>query len=98
VSVPWVRSIYTMCRTFLDHHDIVAITDRSYSSGCSMRYGKGDQFPDGRYRECQEVQTAPGQRKSERQFSTPNNTQHPLNLCVTSVASGWQESGPDPPD
>jgi hypothetical protein len=39
VSVEWTRSIYSRCRTFLDHHDIVAITDRSYSSGCSMKYG-----------------------------------------------------------
>ena len=41
-QVPFSYNAYRRCRTFLDQQDVLNITERDYSVGCSMRYGRGE--------------------------------------------------------
>ena len=68
VAVPFSYLLYRRCRTFLDHQDILNITDREYSVGCSMRYGRGQWFP-GCYKGRQVLEAVPTQLPTRPRFS-----------------------------
>jgi len=96
VRVPFSYLLYRRCRTFLDQQDILAIVDRHYSVGCSMRYGRGEWFP-GRYKERQALEVVPVQMPSEPRFPSNKRNTTSLNLCSMPFGSEVVRAGRDPP-
>jgi hypothetical protein len=96
VRVPFSYNAYRRCRTFLDQQDVLNITDRDYSVGCSMRYGRGQWFP-GAYKERQVVPTVPGQLPTEPRFPLNKGNTTSLNLCSMPFGSEGVRNGRDPP-
>jgi hypothetical protein len=96
VRVPFSYLLYRRCRIFLDQQDILTITGRDYSVGCSMRYGRGEWFP-GRYKERQVVLKVPGQLPTEPRFPLNKGNTISLNLCSMPLGSEVVGAGRDPP-
>lgn len=96
VTVPFSYNPYRRCRTLLDQHDILNITDRHYSVGCSMRYGRGEWFP-GAYKGRQVVEVVPEQLPTEPRFPSNKRNTTTLNLCSMPFGSEVVGAGRDPP-
>ena len=96
VAVPFSYLLYRRCRTFLDHQDILNITDRDYSVGCSMRYGRGEWFP-GCYKERQVLEAVPTQLPTRPRFPSNKRNTTSLNLCSMAFTPEVVGAGRDPP-
>ena len=72
------------------------ITDRDYSVGCSMRYGRGEWFP-GCYKERQVLEAVPTQLPTRPRFPSNKRNTTSLNLCSMAFTLEVVGAGRDPP-